>query len=427
MLFFENFACTNCGRALAFIPEHGIVSSLERTDDTSLPPGKDTTYVALASSAKGMRYRLCKNGVEHLACNWLVPESDPEELCRACRLNTIIPNLEKPEALPAWQKLERAKRRLVYTLIELGLPIESRAERPENGLAFAFMADGDNGQEKVFTGHADGLITINIAEADDPFREKVRNDMGEAYRTLLGHFRHEVGHYYWDRLIKGTRWLPRFRALFGDEQLDYAQAVQRHYDQGAPPDWQQRFVSAYATMHPWEDWAETWAHYLHMVDTLGSARAYGVSLRAKPVGGAAEPQVSARKLDFEDFDDLIAGWVPLTLALNGLNRSMGFADPYPFVLSESAVKKLRFVHEVIEHWNAIPRALDVVLSRWPEAEPAPTPVQAAPAAPAAPAMGAASDSTVPSSTAQGPSTGLNEPPPAAAPAPSPAASREAGS
>jgi hypothetical protein len=369
MVFFENFECTKCGHPLAFIPEHLLVSSLEPADAAADGAQSSTLLVALAPGLSGARYRRCRNGVEHAACNWLIPEHESDELCRACRLNTIIPDLDRPDALPAWQKLEGAKRRLIYTLLELGLPIESRAERPENGLAFAFMADGEDGKDKVLTGHADGLITINIAEADDPFREQVRKDMGEAYRTLLGHFRHEVGHYYWDRLISNSDWIEHYRALFGDERADYGEAVKRHYEQGTPPDWKLSFVSAYATMHPWEDWAETWAHYLHMVDTLGTARAYGVSLKARPVGGAAEPAVSARKLDFEDFDDLLAGWVPLTLALNGLNRSMGFADPYPFVLSEKAILKLRFVHEVVENWNAIPRSLAHVLARWPAAEP----------------------------------------------------------
>lgn len=371
MVFFENVQCTNCGHDLAYIPEHNVVSALSRSHDRGARITGETRFTALVPVAKRARYRLCKNGVEHAVCNWLIREDDPDEFCRACRLNVATPDLDKPEAWVAWRKLERAKRRLVYTLTELGLPIESRAERPEKGLAFAFLSDGDNGQKKVFTGHADGLITINTAEADDPFREQIRKEMDEAYRTLLGHMRHEVGHYYWDHLIRDSEWLEPWRALFGDERADYAGAMQRHYKEGAPADWALRFVSAYATMHPWEDWAETWAHYLHMVDTLGTARAHGVVLRAKAVGGAAAPTLAARRLDFEEFDDLIAGWVPLTLALNSLNRSMGLADPYPFVLSKTGITKLRFVHDVITYWQAIPSALEQVLRRWrrTEAEP----------------------------------------------------------
>jgi hypothetical protein len=386
MTFFENVSCTNCGRALVYLPDHGMLSAVDPAEEDPPLDRAAPLLVALAPRAKGKRYRLCDNGVQHAACNWAVDEDDPEPLCKACRLNDVIPDLSKPEALPAWQKLERAKRRLVYTLYELGLPVESRDERPDGGLTFSFKADGDKPEEKVFTGHADGHITININEADDPFREQVRKDMGEAYRTLLGHFRHEVGHYYWDRLIRDTPWIEHYRALFGDERADYGEALKRHYEQGTPPDWGLSFVSAYATMHPWEDWAETWAHYLHMVDTLGTARAYGMVLRPKPHGGSAEPAVSARSLDFEDFDDLLTGWVPLTLALNGLNRSMGLADPYPFVLRDKAVEKLRFVHDVVEHWNASPKALAKALARWPAAEPKPDPAPSDELQPAAPSV-----------------------------------------
>jgi len=215
-------------------------------------------------------------------------------------------------------------------------------------MAFSFL-ENDPAAGQVFTGHESGLITINIAEADDPFREKMRVQMGEAYRTLLGHFRHEIGHHYWNRLIQDSPWLLRFRERFGDERADYAQAQQRHYDGGPPQDWGLRFVSAYASMHPWEDWAETWAHYLHITDTLETARAYGLALRPKPVTDAPpQPRLAVRRLDPHSFEDLLAGWLPLTVALNNLNRSMGLPDSYPFILSDTAIEKLRFVHEVIE-------------------------------------------------------------------------------
>jgi hypothetical protein len=360
MVFFENVQCTKCGSRLGYLPEHKQLSALE-------PAGAPGIFVALAPAAKRACYRQCRNGVEHAACNWLILDGEPGDLCAACRLNTIIPDLDRPGALPAWQELERAKRRLVYTLHDLGLPVESRADDPAGGLAFAFKSDDPDAQERVLTGHSGGLITINIAEADDPIREQVKKDLGEVYRTLLGHFRHEVGHYYWDRLIRDTPWHGRFRALFGDESADYAEAVKRHYEQGARPDWMQDCVSAYAAMHPWENWAETFAHYLHMVDTLGTARAFGMVLSVKPVGGSAQPVVSARSLDLEDFDDLIAGWMPLTIAMNSLNRSMGMHDLYPFVLGEQVIAKLRFVHDVVANWSAAPDVIAAVLSRWSSA------------------------------------------------------------
>jgi hypothetical protein len=212
---------------------------------------------------------------------------------------------------------------------------------------FSFMEDGPDPNSKVLTGHNDRNITINLAEADDPFREKLRQQLGEGYRTLLGHFRHEIGHYYWDRLIADSDWLPRCRELFGDETADYGEALKKHYAEGASRDWPERFISAYATMHPWEDWAETWAHYLHMVDTLGTARSYGLALRPTPVGAEPAKPLRTPAIAATDFEDLSRSWVELTLALNSLNRSMGIIDPYPFVLAPAIFEKLSLVHEVV--------------------------------------------------------------------------------
>jgi hypothetical protein len=330
VIFFENVSCNGCGRALAYLPDRALVSAFD--GDRAL-------------AADGACYRFCRNYTEQAACNWAIPAETQGDYCFACGFDEVIPNLSHDKAREEWRKLERAKRRLFYTLLGLGLPLVPRARDPK-GLAFAFKED--TAAEKVFTGHSDGLVTINIAEADDPFREKMRLQMGEAYRTVLGHFRHEIGHYFEMRLIDGTPRVEAFRQLFGDESADYQAALDRHYKQGAPADWPQRFVSQYASMHPYEDFAETWAHYLHMVETLETARSYGLALRPRPVGGAEQPEMRARKLDFDDFDDLIAGWVPLTLAMNSLNRAMGMQDLYPFVLSEPVRRKLRFVHETIE-------------------------------------------------------------------------------
>ena len=340
--FFENSQCTRCGHALAYLTDRGIVSALE--EDSNSAPG--SRFFAMDADATVARYRLCENYTKHGVCNWAIPEHDPNELCLACRLNEATPDLSDPSALASWQGLEIAKRRLIYTLLELGLPLDTKFEQPDTGLAFSFKSDGANG-ERVLTGHCDGLVTINMKEADSPSREQTRVAMGERYRTLLGHFRHESGHYYWDRLLKGSSQLEAYRALFGNEQEDYAEAVQRHYS--APrQNWTDEFVSAYATMHSWEDWAETWAHYLHMVDTLETAQSYGLALKPQPIGGATSEPVTARRVHFERFEDLINAWVPLTVALNSLNRSMGLADVYPFVLGERVIAKLQFVHQVIE-------------------------------------------------------------------------------
>jgi hypothetical protein len=382
-VFFENVRCTHCGHTLAYFPEHNLVTAIE-----PLPAGRQAApdapqlYRAL-KHIKG-KYRLCANSAPYGVCNSAVSADDPEELCQACRLNDVIPDLSSQPALEAWQSLERWKRRLLFSIRELGLPIESRAERQQNGLMFSFMSDSPDGSNKVFTGHSDGLITINIAEADDPFREKLRKQLGESYRTVLGHFRHEIGHYYWDRLIKDSPWVPAYRAIFGDESYDYGEAVKRHYAQGSPPDWPDHYVSAYATMHPWEDWAETWAHYLHIMDTLGTARAYGLVLRPRPVGRSiSDLSVSVRSIDLEDFEDVLAGWVPITIALNSLNRSMGLIDPYPFVLCANVIKKLRFVHDVVSLWDANEKRQSRCIARWLKENPASPPHTAPLAGPAA--------------------------------------------
>jgi hypothetical protein len=314
----------------------------------------DGFFVAAAPGARGERYRLCQNSIDHGVCNWAIQLNDDNPYCQGCRLNDVIPNLSHPGALVAWGRIEQAKKRLLYTLFELGLPVESYVER-RGGLVFSFKEDDAALASPVLTGHDDGHITLNIAEADNPSREKLREQLGETYRTLVGHFRHEIGHYYWDVLIRDTDQLAPFREHFGDPSRDYAAELKRHYEQGPPPDWQTAFVSTYATMHPWEDWAETWAHYLHMVDTLGTARSYGMALRPEPAGASRSPTdmvVTARRVDFDDFEDLIGAWLPLTLALNSLNRGMGLSDIYPFVLSRRAIEKLRFVHDVIESAHA---------------------------------------------------------------------------
>jgi len=342
-IYFDNFRCVSCDHPLAFLPDLGTMSTLEEVAD-----GDDANpkrYRALG--ADGRLVRMCQNHVEHQACSWAVPDDDPEPLCRACRLNEIIPDLSDATQRDAWQSLEAAKRRLLYSLFLLKLPVEEREEGKTGGLGFSFMA----GQKEhpVFTGHSDGLITINVAEADDPFREKMRAQLGEAYRTVLGHFRHEIGHYYWDRLIKDSDpLLERYRELFGDETEDYQEALDRHYKEGAPADWATRFVSQYASMHPWEDWAETWAHYLHIFDTLETAKAYGLSVKVGRGTARGETVVNAEEVSVDDFDQMAQDWVPLTLALNSLNRSMGMRDLYPFVLTGVALNKLRFVHEVIK-------------------------------------------------------------------------------
>jgi hypothetical protein len=392
LVFFENIRCERCDALLGYLPEHGEISAFEPAD----VDGRTDLWRSLHPDAQGSLYRMCDNYAIYNVCNWMVPDDEPHRLCRSCELTRTIPNLTTDENRTRWYKLEGAKRRLLYTLAALRLPIEPKrpveqggdvqapelnpslptelapptpnqavsempssatagepvpmpladhaAEDPDGGVAFEFLENTPDG-DPVLTGHDNGLITLNIAEADDSQREKVRAEMHEPYRTLLGHFRHEIGHYYFDRLVADTRWTESFRAMFGDERMDYGEALQQHYQNGAPVDWPQSFISAYATTHPWEDWAETWAHYLHMVDTLDTATSCGLTLLPDD---PQEPTLSDNSpVEDANFDNLMKRWFPLTYALNSLNRSLGMPDGYPFTLAPTVVEKLRFVHHVV--------------------------------------------------------------------------------
>ena len=292
------------------------------------------------------------------ACNWLVPADGPDRYCFACRFNRTVPDLSIDVNVQRWRKLELAKHRLFYTMLRLHLPLETRMEDPEHGLAFDFLADPPSQSgPKVMTGHDNGLITISLKEADDAERERLRTQMGEPYRTLLGHFRHEVGHHFWDLLVRDTGMIEGFRSLFGDERQDYNQALQAHYANGAPADWQLNFISSYATAHPWEDFAETWAHYLHMIDTLEMARAFGI--RVDPVI-TDDPDLTT-ELDFDphrasDINRLVDAWLPLSFAVNSLNRAMGQPDLYPFVLSPTVIGKLGFILALVREAGRPPSA-----------------------------------------------------------------------
>jgi hypothetical protein len=336
ILHFENRVCGQCQHSLGYVAERSTLYALEPDND-----------VWALIGANGQHYRFCANA-QFDVCNWLIPVESSEQFCKSCRHNRTIPDMTVEGNLPAWRKIESAKHRLVYSILKLGLKLENRNDAPDYGLAFDFLAVPPPGAERVMTGHDNGIITIALSEADDVEREKQRVSMHEPYRTLLGHFRHEVAHYFWDRLIRDGGHLDEFRAVFGDEQADYEQALQNHYNNGPPANWQSNYVTAYAATHPWEDFAETWAHYLHMIDTLEMAGSFGVSIKPK----LAKTDVLDVEVDFDPYRAVVIGqltdnWLPLTIMLNSLNRAMGLADPYPFILSPTAIAKLGAIHGFI--------------------------------------------------------------------------------
>jgi hypothetical protein len=345
-LFFENVQCLQCGSPLAFLPRRLALCAIEPVPGRE-PQGLWQRKKPRRRHDANHQYRLCRNHTQYQACNFAVPAADPNPLCVSCRQTRILPDLSIPENQERWYRVEVAKRRLFYTLAQLGL---AQAEPPDGGRdgpVFEFLADLPGRQ--VMTGHCEGVITLNVAEADDAERVRRRVALHEPYRTLLGHLRHESGHFYWDSLISSGGRLNEFRAMFGDESRDYSQAIDAYYAAGgAAPGWENNHVSAYATAHPWEDWAETWAHYLHMVDLLETASSYSTRL---VVPGNDSDEVEEVTDPFDQrvpgFDELVDQWIPLTLLLNSLNRSLGQEDAYPFALSARALDKLRFVHCVI--------------------------------------------------------------------------------
>ena len=349
-VFFENLRCESCGAKLGFVSgEMAMVAFSTDPNDVNLgcsvgPSGASPSNWSRLGPP-GPAQRPCTNYTAEGVCNWMVPADDPVGLCVSCRTTHVIPALGQPENRTRWYTLEQAKRRVFYTLASLKLPVPGLGADPVNGVSFEFLED-TSPQQRVLTGHDEGVITLNIAEADDAQRERMRSAMREPYRTLVGHFRHELGHYYWDRLIADSPWLDECRRLFGDERADYVQALQQHYANPLPG-WRQSFISVYASSHPWEDWAECWAHYLHMIDGLETAAAWGLHLdRATPSG----PQVQAFAVDSAASSiepSLVQQWLPITQFSNAMNRSLGLHDSYPFVVPAPVVAKLDFIHRVV--------------------------------------------------------------------------------
>ena len=344
-VFFENVQCLHCNSTLAFLPDRMTLNAIESV------PHQDGLWRRMRkNNCSSHHYRLCQNSLQHQACNFAVPAADPNALCVCCRLTQVLPDLSTPGNRERWYRIEAAKRRLFYTLARLGLASVNPPGGQRDGPEFQFLADQPG--QQVMTGHDNGLITLNVAEADDDERVRRRLELHEPYRTLLGHLRHESGHYYWDRMIRDAGRQEDFRAVFGNEQVDYGQSLQSHYANGAPAGWQNNYVSAYASAHPWEDWAETWAHYLHMVDLLETAASYNTRLTVPGTEDDVDEVTNPFEAGPKDFDPLVQQWVPLTLLLNSLNRSLGQEDAYPFAIAHATLNKLRFIHDLIQSPHA---------------------------------------------------------------------------
>ncbi|MGB7112750.1 MAG: putative zinc-binding metallopeptidase [Mycobacterium sp.] len=329
-LTFENSTCLSCDSALGF--------SLSEMALLVIAKGDESDHAGFVDANA---YQLCGN--RNLAeCNWLIRVDAPGGLCTSCALTVERPHDGDTAGLAEFARAEGAKRRLIAELYELKLPIVGRDEDPDHGLAFRLLSSA---HENVMTGHDNGVITLDLAEGDDVHREQLRVEMDEPYRTLLGHFRHEIGHYYYYRLVApSTEFVARFNDLYGDPDADYQAALDRHYSEGAPEGWKKNFVSSYATMHPAEDWAETFAHYLHIRDTLDTSAWCGLA--------PATATFDRPALGPSAFPNIIDLWLPLSWSLNMVNRSMGHDDLYPFVLPAAVLEKMQFIHTVIEEVTA---------------------------------------------------------------------------
>ena len=341
-LYFENSTCLNCNHAVGFEAAKFDLLALD-INQNAYSPVND----------KNESYRFCSNAM-YGTCNWLIPITQTSDFCIACSLNRVIPELSIDKNRQKWARIEIAKHRLIYSLLRLGLPVSAKVNSTDiNGIAFDFMAD-ISATEKVMTGHDNGVISLNIEEADEGERVRHKLNLGEKYRTLLGHFRHEIGHYYWDVLIKDGPHLEKFRQLFGNDEKDYSEALEIYYKTETPANWNDTFISSYATSHPWEDWAETWAHYMHLMDTLETAWSFGIGIQNKGM----ETAINKDPYTIADFNTVINKWFPLTFAVNNLNRSMGEEDLYPFIISSPVVEKLQFIHEVCRaRLGAMPKGI----------------------------------------------------------------------
>lgn len=301
-LFFDNLSCA-CGREVAFDPEAG-------------------RFVSEAST--------CSNRAP-IMCNWVAPEGGG--LCESCVTTRIHPDLAVPGNGLLWAKAEQAKRRALAGLRRWGwFGDADDGPRPE----FHMLSEATaSGSVDVTMGHAAGVVTIDLAESDAAEQVRRREQLGEPYRTMVGHFRHEIAHFLFERLAASGAFTSGFRALFGDERADYGAALRRHYEAGPPEGWERNCISAYASAHPHEDWAESAAHMLHLVDMVDSFAAADLSSAtfSKP-GHDAYAEVDASRL--------LAAALEIGVALNHVNRALGVDDLYPFVTPDKVLEKLAF-------------------------------------------------------------------------------------
>jgi hypothetical protein len=322
---FAALRCTACGVEIGYVPDQLTMRSLDTTAEEARyqVAGDDQHYWRCLNAAWG--------------CNWMLPTGSGT-WCRSCATTRGRPDEGRPGAIDAWMAAEAAKRRVIHQLDELALAFEVRSPDTPDGLAFDFVHIPSAGG---ITGHLEGVVTLDLAEVDELHRGRLRRDLDETYRTVIGHLRHEIGHYFWGRLVGQSDDLERFRQLFGNERIDYGEAIERHYAPGDRQWDRTRFVTAYASVHPSEDWAETFAHYLHILDATGTAIAHDLVPAA--MGGVHVD----RALGTYEFSEILDIWRPINAAVNAIAESLGSPEPYPFDPAGAVADKLAFVHRQV--------------------------------------------------------------------------------
>lgn len=355
-LFRDNTSCIRCGALVGYLPDRGWLLAFAQgpartpNKDRNPTPSYTNPHPALAKRS----FKTCSGRATAHQCNWMIDASDAATQCLSCSLTRTIPDLSQPGAPDHWAEAERAKRQTIGQLLRLRLPVRSRHSHAD-GMWFDFL-EPLPGAVPVLTGHANGLITLNLVEADAIRRARIQEEMGESFRTLAGHMRHELAHYYWQLFSQNAEWLQQFRKVFGDERADYAQALDRHHKQGAPANWSSQFISPYASSHPWEDWAETFAHYLHMEEALNTADRLGLDLQRLRLRtdsfDRASLQVAGSPALTPAFLHSIDRWVLLSLAANELNAALGHPHAYPFIFNPVSVSKLHAVHQSLQKFAA---------------------------------------------------------------------------
>lgn len=319
-VFLDDLHCLNCGAELVYEPMVGgfalaVCPCLHRDE-------RQCNWAAAADDAPAADTVTAPVGSTGPADD--APAAACRQPCAACRRITVsVQAAETPELVAAFcAAIRRTLRRL-----HDGFGIDERRIDPP----LRFALERSVSDWAVTIGHTDGLITLDVAEADPLHRESQRTALGEPYRTPLGHVRHEVGHWVWAAAVAPCPGaLDEFRSRFGDEQVDYQAALSEHYQQDDDGSWRQDWISRYAAAHPWEDFAESTAHVLHLDDVLHTA-AVG---RLAP---AAEGSFTAR----------YTAWTELVVELNEVTRAMGEDDLYPFAPPPAAVDKMHLAERLL--------------------------------------------------------------------------------